>query len=90
MAAAAVALGSSWLWWSLAAVQTAAGQASPTGTTVFYFPGGVKGAVDVRGGAPGTVNATALMNSSDDKMMQAVVFSAGSGFASTAMTRSPT
>src|SRR5687767_8414907 len=30
----------------------------PTGTTVFYFPGGVKGAVDVRGGSPGTVNAT--------------------------------
>ena len=26
----------------------------PTGTTVFYFPNGVKGAVDVRGGAPGT------------------------------------
>ena len=32
----------------------------PTGTTVFYFPDGVKGAVDVRGGAPGTLNAPAL------------------------------
>jgi len=35
----------------------------PTGTTVFYFPNGVKGAVDGRGGSSGTVNATVLMDS---------------------------
>ena len=58
----------------------------PTGTTVFYFPGGVKGAVDVRGGAPGTVNATALMNSYDAKMIQAVVFSGGSWYGLSAAT----
>lgn len=58
----------------------------PTGTTVFYFPKGVKGAVDVRGGAPGTVNATALMNSYESKMIQAVVFSGGSWYGLSAAT----
>lgn len=58
----------------------------PTGTTVFYFPNGVKGAVDVRGGAPGTVNATALMNSYESKMVQAVVFSGGSWYGLSAAT----
>lgn len=58
----------------------------PTGTTVFYFPNGVKGAVDVRGGAPGTVNATALMDSYEDKMVQAVVFSGGSWYGLSAAT----
>lgn len=58
----------------------------PTGTTVFYFPQGVKAAVDVRGGAPGTVNATALMNSYEAKMVQAVVFSGGSWYGLSAAT----
>jgi L-aminopeptidase/D-esterase-like protein len=58
----------------------------PTGTTVFYFPEGVKGAVDVRGGAPGTVNATVLMNAKDAKIIKAVVFSGGSWFGLSAAT----
>ena len=58
----------------------------PTGTTVFYFPKGVKGAVDVRGGSPGTVNATALMDAYESKMMQAVVFSGGSWYGLSAAT----
>ena len=58
----------------------------PTGTTVFYFPHSVKAAVDVRGGAPGTVNATALMNSKDYAMMDAVVFSGGSWYGLSAAT----
>jgi len=58
----------------------------PTGTTVFYFPGGVKAAVDVRGGAPGTVNATALMNAYEYKMIQSVVFSGGSWYGLSAAT----
>ena len=58
----------------------------PTGTTVFYFPKGVKGAVDARGGATGTLNATALMNSYESKMMQAVVFSGGSWYGLSAAT----
>src|SRR5579871_3470907 len=32
----------------------------PTGTTVLYFPKPVVAAVDVRGGAPGTLNTDAL------------------------------
>lgn len=58
----------------------------PTGTTVFYFPDGVKGAVDVRGGSPGTVNATVLMDSYESKMVQAVVFSGGSWYGLSAAT----
>jgi len=58
----------------------------PTGTTVFYFPDSVKAAVDARGGAPGTVNAAALMNNYDRKMMEAVVFSGGSWYGLSAVT----
>lgn len=58
----------------------------PTGTTVFYFPGSAKGAVDVRGGAPGDVNAAVLMNARDAKLVQAVVFSGGSWYGLSAAT----
>ncbi|NEZ03081.1 peptidase S58 DmpA [Wenzhouxiangella sp. XN201] len=58
----------------------------PTGTTVFYFPDAVKAAVDVRGGSPGTVNAAALMNGWDRKMMELVVFSGGSWYGLSATT----
>jgi L-aminopeptidase/D-esterase-like protein len=58
----------------------------PTGTTVFYFPKGVKGAVDVRGGAPGELNATALQLSYEKPMMEAVVFSGGSWYGLSAAT----
>src|SRR5687767_3055258 len=58
----------------------------PTGTTIFYFPDGVKGAVDVRGGSPGTVNATVLMDSYESKLLQAVVFSGGSWYGLSAAT----
>jgi L-aminopeptidase/D-esterase-like protein len=58
----------------------------PTGTTVFYFPKGVKGAVDVRGGAPGTLNADTLRNGYERPMVRAVVFSGGSWFGLSAAT----
>jgi L-aminopeptidase/D-esterase-like protein len=58
----------------------------PTGTTVFYFPDGVKAAVDVRGGSPGTVNAAYLMKSYETKYIQAVVFSGGSWYGLSAAT----
>lgn len=58
----------------------------PTGTTVFYFPDSAKGAVDVRGGAPGDLNAAVLMNARDDKLVQAVVFSGGSWYGLSAAT----
>lgn len=58
----------------------------PTGTTVFYFPKGVKAAVDVRGGAPGTLNTDAVRLGYDAPMMQAVVFSGGSWYGLSAAT----
>ncbi|MBA3351535.1 MAG: P1 family peptidase [Blastocatellia bacterium] len=58
----------------------------PTGTTVFYFPGGFKGAVDLRGGAPGQINAASLQLGYERKMMQAVVFSGGSWYGLSAAT----
>lgn len=58
----------------------------PTGTTVFYFPDPVKGAIDVRGGAPGTVNASVLENSEETAQVDAVVFSGGSWYGLSAAT----
>jgi len=71
---------------STVSVATAQNVAPPTGTTVFYFPKGVKGAVDVRGGAPGDLNAFALRNAYESKMVQAVVFSGGSWYGLSAAT----
>ena len=58
----------------------------PTGTTVFYFPKGVKAAVDARGGAPGTLNTDAVRLGYESKAMQAVVFSGGSWYGLSAAT----
>lgn len=58
----------------------------PTGTTVFYFPKGVKGAVDMRGGSPGELNAEILQNAYEARLVQAVVFSGGSWYGLSAAT----
>jgi L-aminopeptidase/D-esterase-like protein len=58
----------------------------PTGTTVFYFPKGAKGAVDMLGGAPGELNAEILQNAYERPMVQAVVFSGGSWYGLSAAT----
>lgn len=52
----------------------------PTGVTVFYFPQPVLAAVDVRGGAPGTVNTDYLRLQYDVPSVDAVVFSGGSSY----------
>jgi L-aminopeptidase/D-esterase-like protein len=67
-------------------IGTAEYDEGPTGTTVFYFPKGVKGAVDVRGGASGDLNAFALRDAYESKMIQAVVFSGGSWYGLSAAT----
>jgi L-aminopeptidase/D-esterase-like protein len=67
-------------------VGTAEYDEGPTGATVFYFPDRVKAAVDVRGGSVGTVNAAALMNSRDSKMMSVVTLSGGSWYGLSAVT----
>lgn len=61
-------------------------QEGPTGTTVFHFPKAVKAAVDVRGGAPGTLNTDAVRLGYESRMMQAVVFAGGSWYGLSAAT----
>lgn len=58
----------------------------PTGTTVFVFPNGAKGAVDMRGGSPGELNAEILQNAYESRTVSAVVFSAGSWYGLSAAT----
>jgi L-aminopeptidase/D-esterase-like protein len=48
----------------------------PTGCTVFYFPDGVTAAVDVRGGAPGTIWTDQLHEG--DGFLQAICLAGGS------------
>lgn len=52
----------------------------PTGATVFYFPEPVSVAVDVRGGAPGTINSDALRLSYDEPFVDAITFAGGSSY----------
>lgn len=52
----------------------------PTGATVFYFPKPVMAAVDVRGGAPGTINTDALRLGYDDAFVDAISFAGGSSY----------
>jgi L-aminopeptidase/D-esterase-like protein len=67
-------------------IGTAEYDEGPTGVTVFYFTNGVKGAVDVRGGAPGTVNTDALRLGYEDKEMDAIVLAGSSWHGLSAVT----
>lgn len=46
--------------WPAIEIGIASYEAGPTGLTVFRFPERVSGVVDVRGGAPGTINTDLL------------------------------
>jgi L-aminopeptidase/D-esterase-like protein len=52
----------------------------PTGVTVFAFPQGANAVVDVRGGAPGTVNTDLLRLGYSAKSVGAIVLSGGSAY----------
>ncbi len=52
----------------------------PTGATVFHFPGGVMAAVDVRGGAPGTVATDFLRLGYESAFVDAISFAGGSSY----------
>ena len=52
----------------------------PTGLTIFRFPNRASAAVDVRGGAPGTVNTDALRLGYGRAFVDAVVISGGSSY----------
>lgn len=58
----------------------------PTGATVFHFPKPVMAAVDVRGGAPATINTDALRLSYDSPFVNAVAFAGGSSYGLAAAT----
>lgn len=72
--------------WPMIRVGTGEYPAGPTGVTVFHFAGKVLGAVDVRGGAPGTVNAAYLDLGYDFPEVDAVVFAGGSWYGLEATT----
>jgi len=57
----------------------------PTGATVLVFPKPVIAAVDVRGGAPGTVNTDALRLAYDDPSIKAITLAGGSGYGESAV-----
>jgi L-aminopeptidase/D-esterase-like protein len=52
----------------------------PTGATVLLFRKPVMAAVDVRGGAPGTVNTDALRLAYDDPFVNAITLAGGSAY----------
>lgn len=52
----------------------------PTGATVFHFARPVLAAVDVRGGAPATINTDGLRLSYDQPFVNAVAFAGGSSY----------
>ena len=52
----------------------------PTGATVFWFPKPAKVAVDVRGGAPATVNTDGLRLAYDEPYVDAITFAGGSSY----------
>lgn len=52
----------------------------PTGATVFYFPRGVRAAVDVRGGAPGTTATDFLRLGYETPFIDAISFAGGSSY----------
>ncbi|MFI4987023.1 MAG: P1 family peptidase [Alphaproteobacteria bacterium] len=58
----------------------------PTGVTIFRFPKGATAAVDVRGGAPGTVNTDLLRLGYGAPFVRAVVLTGGSAYGEEAIT----
>lgn len=66
--------------WPALRIGTGEYQDGPTGVTVIHFPKRALVAVDVRGGAPGTVNTDLVRLGYDTPELDAVVFSGGSAY----------
>lgn len=66
--------------WPAVHVGTGEYEEGPTGVTVFHFPKRAIGAVDVRGGGPGTVNTDYLRLGYEIQELDTVVFSGGSWY----------
>src|SRR5581483_2929437 len=58
----------------------------PTGLTIIRFKNRASAAVDVRGGAPGTVNTDGLRNAYGSPFTDAIVFTGGSAYGEEAIT----
>lgn len=72
--------------WPMVRIGTAEYEEGPTGVTVFHFGRKVLGAVDVRGGGPGTVNTDFLRLGYEAPELDAVVFAGGSWYGLEATT----
>ncbi|UIJ45672.1 P1 family peptidase [Sphingomonas cannabina] len=72
--------------WPMLSIGTGEYEEGPTGVTVFRFGRKVHGAVDVRGGAPGTVNTDFLRLGYETPDLDAVVFAGGSWYGLEATT----
>lgn len=72
--------------WPMVKIGTGEYAEGPTGVTVFRFAKRVLGAVDVRGGGPGTVNTDYIRLGYNLPEIDAVVFSAGSWYGLEATT----
>jgi L-aminopeptidase/D-esterase-like protein len=58
----------------------------PTGLTIFRFGKSALGAIDVRGGSPGTVNVDSLRLGYGEPTIDAIVFAGGSAYGEEAIT----
>ena len=72
--------------WPMLSIGTGEYEEGPTGVTVFRFGKKVHAAVDVRGGAPGTVNTDFLRLGYETPDLDAVVFAGGSWYGLEATT----
>jgi L-aminopeptidase/D-esterase-like protein len=72
--------------WPLIEIGVGSYEEGPTGLTIFRFRKSVLGALDVRGGAPGTVNIDSVRLGSEEPTVDAVVFAGGSAYGEEAIT----
>lgn len=72
--------------WPAIQVGAATYEEGPTGMTVIRFANRASVAVDVRGGAPGTVNTDALRLSYGNPFVDAIAFAGGSSYGEEAIT----
>lgn len=72
--------------WPMIRIGTGEYPEGPTGVTVFHFQRKVLGAVDVRGGGPGTVNTDYLRLGYESPELDTVVFAGGSWYGLEATT----
>jgi len=72
--------------WPVIQIGVGSYEEGPTGLTIFRFLNRASGAVDVRGGSPGTVNTDSLRLGYEGAWLDAIVFSSGSAYGKEAIT----